>query len=319
MSSKTDISVIICTYNRSELLKNTLEDIVNSDVADDLSYEVLVIDNNSNDNTQQICEDFIGRFPDKIRYCFEGRQGKTFALNTGIKIANGTILAFTDDDVEIDNKWLASIKAAFDAHPSCRAFGGRVIPLWPNEMPSWIIREGPYKNTGGALVDHDKGDRTRSYYEAGMHVPCGANMFFARGTFLRYGYFKESLNLRVKNIPMCEDTEFCFRIVRNKEEMLYIPNAVVYHPVYSGRLTKKYFRKSAFKSGRASALMNDDSGKCRRLFNVPGYIYRIIINKMLRYILSAFTMDQKRKIYYELGLIYYAGIFYEYYLKKNTI
>ena len=105
-----DISIIICSYNRCESLEKVLESVQGLNCPPGASWETLVVDNNSSDATKATVERFVGKGRGDIRYLFEGRQGKSHALNTGIERAAGQILAFTDDDVLFDPDWLVRIK-----------------------------------------------------------------------------------------------------------------------------------------------------------------------------------------------------------------
>ncbi len=316
-----DISVIICTYSRGEHLRKVLFDLTCQESICHVSYEVLVVDNNSRDNTKHVCEEFISKYPEVFRYVFEERQGKTFALNTGIRESRGNIVAFTDDDVVIDKRWLYSINQAFEVNPECKAFGGRVLPLWPDTVPPWIAREGAFRNTSGVVVEHDFGDTVKSYSQSGM-FPIGANMFFSREIFEKYGWFDERLNQGIKKLPMLEDMDFCNRLLKCKENFKYIPDSVVYHPICHERLTKNYIRKHAFKSGRAQYIMNDNVNNRqivmldlrtnrRRLFNIPFYIIKETISGLAKYTLATIKRDKQEIVYYEKELIYHIGIIYE--------
>lgn len=324
-----DISVIICTYNRAEYLRNVLAGLTGQDAVSHVSFEVIIVDNNSRDATKAICEEFLSMNPELFRYIHEEKQGKTFALNAGIRASKGNIIAFTDDDVVIDGRWLLSIKQAFEAYPDSKAFGGRVIPKWPDTVPRWVVKEGAFKNTWGAIVEHDFGDIVTSYHQDGNQYPCGANMFFSKEIFQRYGCFNESLNHGVQNIPMLEDIEFCMRLQENHEGMLYIPDAVVYHPVVPERLTKKYFRKHAFKSGRAQYVIRNlqGSGKYmmlnlrknrRRLLNVPLYFVLTIVDVLKKYLVTVCGRNSLGAQYYENKFVYYLGIMYECFSQRKN-
>ncbi|WP_298435878.1 glycosyltransferase [Geobacter sp.] len=315
-----DISVIICTFSRQGYLYKVLLDLLSQESVSQISYEVLVVDNNSTDNTKGVCEEFTTKYPDVFRYVFEERQGKTFALNTGIRESRGRIVAFTDDDVVIDKRWLFSINQAFVVHRDCKAFGGRVLPLWPDTLPPWIAKEGVFRNTSGAIVEHDYGNMVKSY-SPGM-FPIGANMFFSREIFEKYGWFNEALNMKIKKLPMLEDMEFCNRLLKRKENFLYIPDSVVYHPIYQDRLSKNYIRKHAFKSGRAQYIINANLNSKqlvllsiqknrRKILNIPFYVINEIAGSLVKYILAKINNNKQEVLYYEKRIIYNLGIVYE--------
>ena len=100
--AKVDITVILCTYNRCEELAGALQSIALSQVASSVTWEVLVVDNNSTDQTRSIVENFCRQYPGHFRYLFEAQPGKSYALNAGIANASGEVLAFVDDDVTVE-------------------------------------------------------------------------------------------------------------------------------------------------------------------------------------------------------------------------
>lgn len=310
-------------------MRKALLDLAGQDAVEHICFEVVIVDNNSTDNTKQICEEFVAQYPGLFHYITEEEQGKTFALNSGIRASKGNIIAFTDDDVEIDKRWLSSIKQATETYPDCRAFGGRVIPVWPDTVPRWVVREGDYKNTWGAIVEHDFGNMATSYRQEAGNYPCGANMYFSKEIFKQFGCFNESLNGGVKNIPMLEDIEFCKRLLDNCENIIYIPDTIVYHPVIPERLTKKYFRKHFFKSGRAQyfilnfkrkgqyVILNLSKNR-RRLLNVPLYFIGEIFVILRKYIVTVCSKNTQASQFYENMLVYNFGIMYECFVQRKN-
>lgn len=313
-----NISVIICTFNRCDSLRLVLADLRNQVLPPNVSYEVLVVDNNSSDETKAVVEDAIESTPGLFRYHFEEQQGKTYALNSGIENACGKILVFTDDDVVIPDDWLKNIFQAVTIHPDCRAFGGKIVPFFPGKIPSWIVLEGPFKITGAPLGDYDQGNEVKSCHEPMMNVPCGANMFFHRSVFEDCGYFNESLNNRVKKSPMGEDTEFCTKLMQFGEDILYIPTVVVLHRISDRQMTKGYFIKYSFKCGRSAAMRYEMSVMQRRLFNVPGYLYKTLIDKLLAYLKAVLVFDQQKMMFTLMSLTHYSGIFFEFLLGNRN-
>src|SRR3954463_5558724 len=103
-SAVLDATVLICTYNRGDLLGETLDAIAKS--RSTLAWEVVVVDNNCTDHTRSVVESRQADYPVRLRYLFEPRQGNSFALNTGIASINATIIVFTDDDVLVSEEWL---------------------------------------------------------------------------------------------------------------------------------------------------------------------------------------------------------------------
>src|SRR4051812_25103238 len=97
------LTVLLCTYNRCNSLAEALKSAAKLALQPFIDWEVLVIDNNSSDRTREVIEDFCNRYPGRFRYLFEAQQGKSYALNSGIRESSGDILAFMDDDVIVES------------------------------------------------------------------------------------------------------------------------------------------------------------------------------------------------------------------------
>ena len=124
----SSVSVILCSYNRCKDLLVALQSLREMEVPPGIEWEVLVMDNNSTDDTAPRVREFISDDP-HFKYFFEPNQGKTYALNRGIAESTGDILAFTDDDVRVDRRWIESIVDTFTRF-SAVCVGGRVQPVW---------------------------------------------------------------------------------------------------------------------------------------------------------------------------------------------
>lgn len=92
------ISVILCTYNRAESLRDTLRILAAQRLPHGVPCELLVVDNNSSDRTRHVVEETQAAFPWPLRYLFESRQGKTYAMNHGVRESRGDVIVLTDDD-----------------------------------------------------------------------------------------------------------------------------------------------------------------------------------------------------------------------------
>src|SRR5215470_5520654 len=108
------VSVVIATYNRAESLSRTLRSLAAMDEVGGVTWEVIVADNNSNDHTAEVAAEFARESGLDVQYVFEGRQGKSFALNAGIRCARGKVLAFTDDDTEVGQGWIKAVCRALE-------------------------------------------------------------------------------------------------------------------------------------------------------------------------------------------------------------
>jgi glycosyltransferase involved in cell wall biosynthesis len=259
-SCPSTITVILCTYNRCQSLSKALESVAASEMPTSVVWEVLVVDNNSHDQTREVVEGFSRRHPGRFRYLFESKPGKSHALNAGIREAHGDILAFIDDDITVEKNWLHNLTAALDGHPWAGA-GGRILPEKTFSPPPWLPLDGP-NNMGGILALFDLGAEPVELEQP----PFGTNMAFLKKMFERHGGFRLDLGPRPGSELRNEDTEFGRRLLAAGERLRYEPSAMVYHQVPEERLTKGYFLKFCFDHGRASIR---ESGRRPNLWGVP--------------------------------------------------
>lgn len=245
-----DATVLICTYNRCESLKATLHSALAQSVPASLEWEVLVVDNNSSDATKDVVHQFTHAHGDRVRYLFEGRQGKSNALNTGIREARGKVIAFLDDDAVADSSWLATLTEPLLAG-SCDGTGGRILLPPSIHLPAWIPH--PRHRWTAPLALFDLGAETIALSEA----PYGTNMAFSKSLFDLFGGFRTDLGPQAGSEIRNEDTEFGSRLLKNGKSLTYVPQAVVYHYIPQARLTRQYFEQWFHDKGRADIRENN--------------------------------------------------------------
>jgi glycosyltransferase involved in cell wall biosynthesis len=272
-----DVSVVLATYNRAASLQTTLETFSRLVCPPRLSWELLVVDNNSRDDTRELIHKFARTAAFPLRYVFEECQGRSAALNSGIAAARGEVIAFTDDDVLLHPDWLANLSRTFKRF-DCAAVAGRVVPLWNHTKPEWLEMDGQQ-----AVVNFELGEKFTQI----RVPPLGANSAFRKQVFAKYGLFRVDLGVNgSKHTVTCEDTEFGFRLLKAGEQIVYCPDAIVYHPVDSKRTTKKYFRDWYYYNGvsltRTAGL--PDFGVF--YFGVPRWLYRELIANWVRWVFS---------------------------------
>jgi glucosyl-dolichyl phosphate glucuronosyltransferase len=283
----TEVSVVVCTYNRCQLLAKALDSIAQSKLPGAMSWEVVVVDNNSTDRTPETVRDLDRRYPGRFRYLFERRQGKSYALNAGISQAQGVILAFADDDTTVEPTWLGRLVAALD-DPAWSGAGGPVILQWSCPRPSWLTTEDPMS---APLVGFNP-DRKAGEIKEGLY---GGNMAFRRSMFDKFGLFRTDLGPSPdRNTPRPnEDTEFVLRLLAAGERLYYEPSAVVFHPVPSNRLQKEYFLDWWFDKGRADMRMLGIPADVTWIVaGVPLYLIRRAIHWTARW---AIALDSSKR------------------------
>lgn len=275
------ISVILCTYNRCQSLAAALESVLASEMPPSASWEVLVVDNNSRDQTRQIVADLAVRHAGKVRYLFEGKQGKSHALNSGIREARGEILAFMDDDVAVDCKWLQRLTAILEAD-QWAGVGGRILPEREFSPPPWLRLDGRYALAPLAIFD--LGPEASELHEP----PFGTNMAFRKHVFEKIGVFRTDLGPCPGSETRGEDTEFGDRALAAGMRLWYEPSAVVYHSLPAQRLKKQYFLAWWHDKGRSTIRQDGIPGDARWFVaGVPLHLFRRFGVWTVRWFLTA--------------------------------
>lgn len=289
------VSVVLSTYNRCTVLPRALEALAAQ--SGDVPYEIIVVDNNSTDATRQVVEAWTSVVPD-LSYLFEPQQGLPFARNAGLAAARAPIVAFTDDDVKVPSDWVRTIRLVFDANPSVDVIGGRVVPVWPAALPSWLtpLQLGPF-----ALGE--RGD-VSFRVDAGNAAPClvGANFAFRREVFERIGSFDTSYT-------KSQDREIQLRLWRSGGQGLYVPEMAIEVDVPLERITKAYFRYWYTTYGRYHSRMRlldsiDRNGRLtlsqgRSLLGVPLFLYRQLLDCVGRWLGRQARFDRVGAFYWE--------------------
>ena len=291
-------TVILCTYNRCQSLARALQSAAALKRPGENEWEVLVVDNNSTDQTRALVEDFCQRYPGRFRYIFEPRQGKSNALNTGLREARGDVLAFMDDDVMVDPTWLRNLTSPLRKSTYAGA-GGRILPQRTFKPPRWLPRDPRQASAPFALFDlgPDAADLAEP--------PFGTNMAFRREIFEKYGGFRTDLGPCPGSEIRGEDSEFAQRLLNAGDRIRYEPSAVVYHEIPESRVQKRYFLDWWFDKARADTRafgIPDDSR--RRLGGIPLPLFRRLGVWTLRWL---FSIDPSRRFSCKLNVWTVAG------------
>ena len=294
-----NITVIICTCNRSQSLAKTLTSLAAQALPQRADWEVLIVDNNSTDQTRQVVQEFSERYPGRFRYLLEPRPGKSYALNAGVHAAQGEVLAFTDDDVMAEPQWLHSLTSGLLTGEWAGA-GGRVAPEWAGPQPRWLPSEGRYPLAPLALFD--RGDKAGELKDN----PFGVNMAFRKAMFEKYGGFRTDLGPRAdSSAPQKnEDAEFGRRLLQAGERFRYEPAAVVYHHVPESRLRKEYFLAWWFDKARSDVHEAGSTDDGLRLAGVPLHLFRRLAGATLRWIAA---VGPSHRFYRKIQVWYLAG------------
>lgn len=294
------LSVILPTYNRVDRLRRAIDALLRQ-AGDPGAYEVLVVDNNCSDGTAE----FLAGIDDPhIHVIREKRQGLSHARNAGLSEARGTIIAFTDDDVEVAPDWVSAIISALRGHPELDGVGGRVLPAWEGRRPHWLTRAhwAPL-----ALQDH--GDCRRVF---DRHLPIGligANVAFRARVFDRVGVFSPDVQRVGDGVGSTEDHELLTRLYESGGRMLYTPRMLVRAIVQPDRYERRYHRRWHAGHGRFHALMRSPGMEAARmsLFGVPSHLLRRAASDAAAWFVSALHGDWDGAFAAELRLRFFSG------------
>ncbi|MFR9557545.1 MAG: glycosyltransferase [Rikenellaceae bacterium] len=237
------LSLIIATYNRGERLLRSLRSISIQD-ADPATWELIVVNNNSTDNTISRVEEFILGHPAlNIRLVTERRQGLSYARNCGIENSTAPIIAIIDDDEEVVPSFVSGYIDFFGSHPSAAAAGGAVIAEYEGCRPRWMshLCEVPIANP--------MPDVKRAYRLAKGKIPAGGNMAVRRSIINRYGGFDTELGRKGDQPLGGEESNLFDRLYRADEEVWFVGGVAILHIIPDSKLRLDYLQRLWFNIG----------------------------------------------------------------------
>jgi glucosyl-dolichyl phosphate glucuronosyltransferase len=313
MQPGPDISVVICTYNRGALLRNSLQHLA-AQKPGDVRFEVWIINNNSTDDTQQVIDEFIAGRENWYTF-FEQRQGLSYARNSGIEHSRAPLVAFTDDDVAARPDWIAQIARTMQEHPEVDYIGGKVLPRWHEPPPKWL---SPANWTPLAVTDH--GDEP--FYVSSKRPWClvGANLIIRKSTLLWAGGFNPDFQRVKDGIGSTEDHEFQFRLWRDGRLGMYTPDVVVEAEVQEDRHRKSYHRKWHAGHARYCARMGTEiiTDDMPELFGMPACYLRLIASHGAGWVKSTLEGRPDRAFQHENKIRFLVCYVRQYHVDQQT-
>ena len=251
-----DLSIIVCTYRRYDLLKNCLEHLAKLSELANTTYEILIVENTPVADRKSL--DWVHTYK-HARVVSEEVEGLSSARNTGIQSSTGRIITFLDDDAEVHPDWLKQIVLAFDKNPTALLLGGKVVAKYPSSpKPVWLSVQCEQ-----LLSCIDWGSSTRMLVDA--EWVAGANVSYQRNVFETYGLFKTTLGRKGESSLLSnEEIELNHRIP--KISRYYCGQAIVDHLIPASRLERQWFRRRIFWqaiSDVMAGLVSQDLAKYR--------------------------------------------------------
>jgi len=248
MDNSPIISIVLCTYNNADSLAITLDQIAQqTDIADG-SVEVILVDNNSPDHTATVAERYQRQSPIPLRYFFEGRQGLSYARNTGVDNAAGRYILFTDDDAELPANWVSGyLKKIAELQPDC--LYSKIEVIWDRPKPWW------YTNQYQAFfVILDYGDEVLKVEDISREF-FGKNFCMRKELIAALGGFDPALGRNGAKLIAGEETLLYRRMVEQRKSIFYFPDSPVGHRLKEREYTEENIRKLFIDSSYSSYYM----------------------------------------------------------------
>lgn len=245
-----DVSVVICTYKRAQMLEKTLRG-VQLQTLDKSLFEVLVIDNGCDEQTRNLV-DLLSNLMPNLLYLQERSLGLSYARNRGAQIAKGEWIIYLDDDAVPEKNWLKQMMNCIEKMPGLGILGGSVKPVWPSSPPDWLT---PDFFSSLSICEYE-GQPDGFILDFPRQYPVGANFAYPKELFIKYGGFKPRFGRRGGLLLSGEEIELSFRIHAAGYPICFCPNAMVHHHILPSRLTKEFFRSRFYWGGGTLALLH---------------------------------------------------------------
>ncbi len=237
------ISVILCTYNRDKYIYNVLKSVAENDYPHD-QYEIVLVNNNSTDGTENECRRFQADYPDiRFRYFLETNQGLSYARNCGIRNAQGDLLVYVDDDATVNPEYLRTYSDFFTHHPEAVAAGGPILPVYETEEPEWMTHYTRQLITGKLFLGNNQREFPRGAF------PGGGNACYRKSVFDTVGLFNVELGRKGNSLIGAEEKDIFDKMTTHGMHFYYLPNAILYHIIPPHKLTQDYFDRLTYSIG----------------------------------------------------------------------
>jgi len=258
------ISVVIATYNRADMLAECLEHLARQHFEPD--DEVIVVDNGSNDHTSTVVVDAQRSFPTHLRFLVEPAPGKSNAVAAGLAFANGDVVAFTDDDVDVEPHWIDEIRRVM-SDPGVALAGGPVSPRWETKPPPWLrATVDAHGRLSAPLGLLNYGSES---FPLGPRTALGANLIVRTEVLQKLGGYASHLGKLRGTLLSGEDHELCMRVQNAGYRAVYWPELRVTHWVPSSRMRAGYVMSWFYWSGITHATLDAGTRAPRSVLRIP--------------------------------------------------
>lgn len=289
-----DLSIIICTYNRSSSLSTTISSLYSTGYKGPDLVDILVVANACTDDTVECVRSIRTGHPQSVinlRCIEELKPGKSHALNTAIKATTSEYLCFIDDDQTVENGFIANLLIGISMYNN-DIYCGQIKPAWSGTEPSWIHTTGQYAIPIRPFPEFDFGN-TSLILSSDARFPSGGNICVRRHVFDTAGVFSANLGPQGHNLAGGEDHEFLSRSTKNGFSIRYLPTVKQLHAVDNERMKTIYTLKKSYYRSKSAFMM-------KAPFNKPKlYMLRKIASHLVK---ATFTVDSSKRFFYMVRL-----------------
>jgi L-malate glycosyltransferase len=281
------LTVLFATKNRAQLLSRVLESFCCLE-APESGWKLIVVDNGSTDGTAEVLERFCGRLP--LQTLIEPNQGKNAALNAGLRLIEGDLIVFTDDDVFPHADWLLQLRKAADANPEFTMFAGAVTPRWEAPPPRWV----QWVDWGPVFTITDPNRKEGDTHPLQVYGP---NMAVRSAIFASGMRFNPSVGPCGENYAMGSESELTGKLANLGYKAFFVPQAVVEHFVRKNQLETGWVMKRAFRYGRGLFRLRRmevlDEQRFARLLGIPRMLIRETVEASLDLCKAMFSLRRE--------------------------
>lgn len=241
------LSIIICTYNRAELLRKCLDSIVEQSFRT-FTYEVIVVDSSPNDDTRILVKEYSNRLP-SLRYIFEEKEGHSVARNRGYSEAGGDYLIYLDDDATLPVNYIENVVQVITEH-SPDIFGGPVYPIYISPRPWWF--------TDALAIRKSEKQSGLSRY-GGIS---GGNFIIRKSLLKNLGLFDPDYGFKGGKLGMLDERKvletYRYQTAPEQQKVYYSLECYINHHTPPDKMRFVYMLRRYFVAGEAQFWMNLD-------------------------------------------------------------
>jgi len=308
------VTVAICTHNRAESLRRTLDSLVALQIPGDLTWEIVIV-HNSTDHTDDVIREYLDRLP--VRRELETQTGLSNARNQAIDSAKGEYIVWTDDDVVVDPRWLNAYVEAFRRWPEAAVFGGRIKPRYESPVAKWVAKSEAVLE--GAYAIRDFGNDVQPLSIAGYRIPFGAN-YAVRTLEQRVFRYDPDLGLAPEQRRSDDETDVITRLLQSGAAGYWIPEAMVEHCIGRNRQTIHYIAEFYEANGETRAFRTAAATVTAPFaFGIPRRIWPRLLVWWLLYRFCRFVSPARIWVQYLKAYSYNKGVFRYWWRRRNEM